>query len=137
MLQILSSQSVSIVIASMLISGLVATVVSHLLYRRFAAYSVKRDVLRRFVGNRFILTQSHPNYSGEPFVALNEIFVVYADDTNVISALKKLHADREYDHRFEDNLVALIKTMAKAARVELRQLNDYFLMHPFVPRTND
>ena len=133
MSEILAIQNGLTVVTSVVFSGLVATVVSQLLHRKFAVISVKRDVLRRFVGNRYVLTQQRLGFTGEPFVALNEIFVVYANDAKVIAALTKLHAERQQHNRLEDNLVTLIKSMAKAAKIQIRELDDYFIMNPFTP----
>ena len=96
--------------------------------------SAKRDVLRRFVGNRYVLT-SPPNISreGEPFVALNEIFVVYAEHPQVIAALKKMHEELGTKNRLVDNILTLTKAMAKAAEVPVQELNDEFIARPFTP----
>ena len=81
-----------------LISGLVGALIavafqSYLGYT-FDELATKRDVLRRFAGNRYVLTENprttiQPN--GEPFVALNEAFIVFAKDPRVIEALRVMH----------------------------------------------
>ena len=81
-----------------LISGLVGALIavafqSYLGYT-FDELATKRDVLRRFAGNRYVLTENprttiQPN--GEPFVALNEAFIVLAKDPRVIEALRVMH----------------------------------------------
>ena len=114
----------------LLFSALIATYVSYCLHRRHTKYLLKRDVLRRLVGYRFFLNKK--GLEGEPFVALNETFVVYAEHTEVISALRKMHEDIGSD-RQNDNLVSLVKAMAKAANVDIHQLNDKFFLKPFTP----
>ena len=88
----------------------------------------KRDVLRRFAGNRHVLATGGPQPppSGEPFVALNEAFVVFADDPTVLTALEDLRRGA----RSSEDIVALIKRMATAARVPI-PLDDAFLGEPF------
>ena len=94
---------------------------------------IKRDVLRRFVGNRYTLTESLKGHAGEPFIALNEIFVVYAKDQQVITALKKMHEELGLSGRLSDNIVMLTKAMALAAKVPIKGLNDEFITRPFTP----
>ena len=98
--------------------------------------AVKRDVLRRFAGNRYVMGENglgvQPN--GEPFVALNEAFVVFAGDSEVIEALQNMHAELGRPNRLVDNIVTLIKEMAAAADVSI-DLNDSFIEHPFAPST--
>ena len=60
---------------------------------------------------------------GEPFVALNEVFVVYAEHPQVITTLKKMHEELGVKDRLVDNIVTLTKAMAKAAKVPIRGLS--------------
>ena len=102
-------------ILTILLSGLSAAVISNWLHDRSSMLSAKRDVLRRFVGNRYLLTSpSNISREGEPFVALNEIFVVYAEHPQVIAALKKMHEELGTKGRLVDNIVTLTKAMAKS-----------------------
>ena len=84
-------------------------------------------------GNRFVLTKPGVGSKGEPFIALNETFVVYADHPEVISALRKMHENLALPDRLPDNLLSLVKAMAKAAKVPIHQLNDDFFLRPFTP----
>lgn len=122
-------------IISALVSGLFATCIYSYLNRQHTKNLLKRDVLRRLAGNRFALTKpgAGGGSKGEPFIALNEIFVVYADHPKVISALRKMHEDLALPDRLLGNLVSLIKAMAKAAKVPIHQLNDDFFLRPFTP----
>ena len=103
-------------IITLLLSGLVATVVSFHLHRGYNELEVKRDVLRRFAGNRYLLTESRVGRDGEPFVALNEVFVVYADHPQVISAPRKMHEELGIQNRPSDNILTLTKAMATLRR---------------------
>ena len=97
--------------------------------------AMKRDVFRRLVANRFVLTRAYPDtilQNGEPFVSLNEAFVVFARDLDVIAALKNVHPVLGSGPG-EDNLVTLIKSMATACDIPY-DLNDSFIVQPFTPK---
>ena len=126
-------ETIATILISALVSGLLATCVSFYLNRKHTKDLLKRDVLRRLVGNRFVLTKPGVGGKGEPFIALNETFVVYAEHPVVISALRKMHEELASPDRMPDNLVSLVKAMAKAAKVPIHQLNDDFFLRPFVP----
>ncbi len=131
----MSVQQTLMILISALLSGLLATCVSFYLNSQHTKFEIKRDVLRRFVGNRYVLTGQFRESKGEPFIALNEVFVAYAEHPQVISALRKMHEELGQTERLPDNIVSLIKAMAKAAKVSIRELelNDDFIMRPFVP----
>ena len=121
---------------AILLSGVSGVLIAHFLMRSSARVNSKRDVLSRFVGNRFALTEpsQHLGTNGEPFVSLNEICVVYAKDKDVIQAVKKMHGDIADPSRLNDNLMTLIKRMARAARVPIDEsLHDSFFVRPFTP----
>ena len=122
------------ILISALVSGLLATWGSFYLNRRYSEVEVKRDVLRRFVGSRYHLTGKDIGGEGEPFIALNEVFVVYAEHPQVISTLRKVHEEISMPDRVPDNIVSLVKAMAEAAKVPIRELNDDFITRPFTPR---
>ena len=124
------------ILCSGVVAAVVSVIVSHQLSRSYTELSIKRDVLRRFAGNRSALTGAAPDRSGELFAALNEIFVVYADHPDVIRALTTLHAERDQSARLDDNVTTLVKSMAKAARVSVSGLNDSFILIPFTAGPN-
>ena len=128
-----NTSPVWLLVASLL-SGLVAVVVTLFVGAWLDQREIKRDVLRRFAGTRYLLTQPGrilPN--GEPFVALNEAFVVFADDPEVLSALDNLRTGG--DDRDSELIVALIKRMAVAADIPVT-LDDAFIRGPMTPRQN-
>jgi len=53
---------------------------------------------------------------------------------DVMRQFKRLHRERSQADRFDDNLVTLIKAMAKACQLPIGEVNDHFLMMPFTPR---
>lgn len=79
--------------------------------------TLRRDVLRRLVGYRYRLTESLKGRDGEPFIAMNEVMVVYADFPQVIESLLTLHRELEVEGRLSDNLVSLVQAMAHASQV--------------------
>ena len=98
--------------------------------------ATKRDVLRRFAGNRYVLTENSGatiQLNGEPFVALNEAFIVFAEDPTVIEALRVMHDQLGQQGRLVDNIVTVVKEMAKVSNVAIN-LNDSFIERPFTPR---
>lgn len=90
----------------------------------------KRDVLRRLLGSRHLLTDAMAQHRGpgEPYIALNEIAVAYFSDGNVVRALKRYFAEKSVG-----NLKMLIREMAKAAHSSLDNFDDDFLETPFTP----
>ena len=98
--------------------------------RRSNVLAPKRDVLRRLLGSRHLLTDAMANHRGpgEPYIALNEIAVAYYSDENVVRALKRYFAEKSVG-----NLKMLIREMSKAARSSLDKFDDDFLETPFTP----
>ena len=62
--------------------------------------AVRRDVLRRLVGNAYRLTQRWQGQEGEPFI-------VYTDFPRVTSALENMHNELDRDGRLSPNLVTV------------------------------
>ncbi len=121
-----------LVLVVALISGLIGAALTLYVQAQLDERSVKRDVLRRVAGNRHVLTQRVPlPPSGEPFVALNEAFIVFANHPEVLTALENL---RTGGNRDAENVVALIKRMATASGVDIG-LDDAFIDTPFVRQT--
>ena len=119
-----------------LLSGLVgvvlATYLNSHLFQKHHRLSMKRDVLVRFVGNRHLFNHTLRIDNNEPFVSLNQTFVVFEDSPVVISALKELHGALGTD-RVDDKMISLIKAMADASGIRNNNLNDSFLLTPFIP----
>ena len=110
-----------------LLSGLVAAGVTIWVRAWLDRREIKRDVLRRLAGNRWPLAGTHPPEAKAEFlVAVNEAFIVFAHDKEVIDALKDLRAS----NGDAEHIVALIKRMASAAGVPIA-LDDAFIEWPF------
>ena len=124
---------ISIFVAETLLAGLFAACLVPLInswlekkrYRR----QWKRDVLARLVGYRYLLVPPWvTRNSSEPYIALNQVVVAFDDSPPVITALNKFHEDRN-----NNNLVTLIRLMAKSSGVRLDGLKDDFLTRPLNP----
>ena len=94
---------------------------------------VRRDVLRRLSGYRYRLTEGRMGQDGEPFVALNEAWVVFAEFPEVRSALVKMHMGLGEPDRLSENHVSLVRAMAGVARVPVDDIYDVMLGRPFTP----
>jgi len=127
----MASEGLATVLLSGTAGAIAAVLINWWLNRRERDLSLKRDVMRRVIGYRFCFTVAAMN--GEPFVALNEASIVFSRCPEVVRSLNRLHRELSQKDRFEDNLVTLIKAMAKACQLPIGELNDYFLMHPFTP----
>ena len=90
-------------------------------------------MLRRLLGYRYRLTESLMGRDGEPFIALNEAWVVYADFPHVTAALARIHNELGKENRLGRNVVRLVKAMSDAAEVSMRGLDDKLIERPFTP----
>ena len=120
------------IVIVILTSGAVSVILSFYLRSRYEKLEVKRDVLRRFVANRHRLTGAGVA-DDEPFIALNEVFLVFSEHPQVIAALRTMHQELGNGDRLFDNMLTLIKAMSKATKLPIRDLNDEFIMKPFGP----
>ena len=88
---------------------------------------LRRDVLRRVMGYRWQLTLSDSQSKGEFFTALNEILIVFAGEKEV----EKAHEKYQIKHNFDD-LVYLVKVMAKSAKIPTEKIDRNWFESPFV-----
>ena len=95
--------------------------------------ALRRDVLRRLFAYRYRLTESLKGRDGEPFIALNETLIVYADYPQVTDALIRMHNELGREGRLSTNIVAVVRAMADAAKVSLEDLDERLIEHPFTP----
>ena len=93
----------------------------------------RRDVLRRLVGNTFRLTVGFNASDGEPYIALNEAWMVFSDCPEVKQALRTYHNEMNNPDTHNQNMLAIIEKMAKRSKVPI-DFSDYnFLERPFTP----
>lgn len=95
---------------------------------------LRRNVLRRLLAYRYRLTAGRVGTEGEPFVALNEAWVVFSRFPEVTGALTKMHDELGVEGRLRPNIIALVRVMAAAAEIPVQNLDDDFIERPFTPR---
>ena len=121
--------NIMITILCSLISGLLGVLISNWQYKKYEKKKIKMETFRRVVGYRHCLVGN--SQDNEFLSALNEVFVVFNEDKEVINALKKLHEVLNLSDRLVDNLVTLITEMCKVLNVNYSQVNDSFFEKPF------
>lgn len=113
-------------ICSSLLSGLIGVAISTFYYRRFEKKKIKLEAFRRFVANRYDL-------KGDEFTrSLNEIYVVFNENKDVMNALSKFHqsiVQKNGDRN--EKLVTLFKSMCNALEIEKSGFDEPFFMTPF------
>ena len=119
-----------------IVGACIGAVLKSWLDGKAAELAMKRDVLRRFAGNRYVMTGTGPGVqpNGEPFVALNEAFIAFAKEEKVLDALKEMHPASGQRAGLVDSIVTLTKRMADATELPFSaKLNDWFIDNPFSP----
>jgi hypothetical protein len=97
----------------------------------------KIETIREIAGYRFVLidpTHANPPDKAHFTAALNQAFVIFADDASVMSALQDFHTavvGKQGPEIANDKLVSLFKAFARSANLDFSQLNDAFFMQPF------
>lgn len=91
---------------------------------------MRRDVLRKLVGNRYMIAERAQPGPGEFWVALNEVAAAFADDEEVMEALRQFNKLVNRGFKAED-FGLLTQAMARAA--EMGPLDEHLLEHPFAP----
>ena len=94
---------------------------------------LKRDVLRRLVGYSYRLTPAWSGRDGEPFIALNEAWIVFSDSSQVTDALVKMRNELGEEGRLIPNIRKVIREMSDSAQVRIKNLDDRFIDSPFTP----
>ncbi len=111
-----------------LVSGLGGAIFSTIIYIRREKRKFKIDTLKKFAANRF-------DIKGDEFTrALNEIFIVFNDSRNVMSALSDFHQNivsKKPNQLCEDALVKLFKELCKDVKIRKNSFNDSFFLIPF------
>ncbi len=96
---------------------------------------MRRDVLRKLAGHRYLLTKHFKGMDGMIWVALNEIAIAYLDDETVMEELSKFQDN--VDNGFESSLFPLMQAMAESAELPAKELRRCLIKKPFVPRQKE
>lgn len=129
----MNGSQILVTIIAALLSGLIGVIISTLSYKRYEKRKIKFDLLRDIMGYRYAITDILMNCiefndAKIKFLSsLNQIFIVFNDSKNVISALKDY-----YNNKNTDNLLTLIKAMSEDLNVNCSLVNDSFLQAPFI-----
>ena len=119
----------SIVVAALL-SGLAASGITLVVQNHLSQRDEKREVLGRLAGFRYLLARTDcPLVHGEPFRTLNEAYLVFANDQEVLDALEALRRTSGNDGEL---VASVIKRMTEASGVPIA-LDDAFLTRPMAP----
>ena len=115
------------ILISALLSGLVGVGISTWYHQRNEIKRVKLQVLQQLLGNR-------NDIQGQPFAeALNQVFVVFHDSRDVLSALEAFF--EVVVHKTEDlvfpKLLDLFKAMCRDLKINTEPLTDNFFLHAF------
>lgn len=130
----MDSTAIWVTIASSLVSGLVGVGISTYYYRRYEQRKIKFDAFRRLAGTRYCLTPGASGSSSKEFFeTLNEVFVVFHDDEDVLAALEVFHKELNIPGRLYDNIVKLFRAINRNLGIEHRMLTDDFMLRPFTP----
>ncbi|MXW99876.1 MAG: hypothetical protein F4118_11255 [Acidimicrobiaceae bacterium] len=89
---------------------------------------LRRDVLRKLAGHRYLLLREERFAPSEFWVALNEIIIAYMDDEGVMKALEEFRSHLGPESKAKD-MVPLIVAMARAARLPVDRLDAKKLTH--------
>jgi len=130
----MTNLQITITVGSSILSGLLGVIISTIYYRIYENRKVKFEILRKLVGYRFHLTASNiDSLNNDFFVALNEVVIVFHNNKEVIAAIMKMHEQLGMPNRLVDNLLTLIKLIAKVLNIKVSDINDSFLESPFIP----
>lgn len=117
------------ILISALLSGLIGVVISIWYHQRNEIRRAKLRVLQQLLGNRH-------DIRGQLFTeALNQVFVIFYDSQDVLSALKAFHevimgAQKTTDLA-NQKLLDLFKAMCKHLNIKPEPLTDNFFLQPF------
>lgn len=128
----MKTTTIIVTIVSYLLSGLlsciVGVIISAAYYRHHEKQRTKIDTFKRFFSNRYDL-------KGDEFSrAINEIFIVFHESEEVISALRAYHQRVTDKQNSEDELLKLHKAMCKEVNINFNKFNDSFFLRPFNTR---
>ena len=97
----------------------------------------KIETIRELAGYRFVLIkikEANASDKSRFSAALNQVFVIFADDAGAMSTLQDFHTaivGGQSATVINDKLVSLFKALAKSADIDFSQLNDAFFLTPF------
>jgi hypothetical protein len=129
-----TSTAVWVTFLSSVVSGVIGILISTWFYRRYEKRKLKIDTFRRLLGSRHAAISGSSTGSQDAFFsALNEVLAVFHNSRRTLDALRTLHAELAQPGRFDDNLVALFRTICDDLSIARNAVNDSFFLRPFTP----
>ena len=122
-------------IVSILLSGVVAALVSAYLTTKYAKRKEKYDALSDILGNRIAMTHHSSEEQREVFFsALNRLILIYDGNSSVVDALRRFQSNPGED---SDSLVLLIEAMCEDLKLKSVSVQDELIRLPFRSNIND
>ena len=116
-----------VVIISSLSSGLIGIIISSWFYNRLEKRKFKLDTVKRLLGYRY-------HVSGEGFSrALNEAFIVFADNSEVVKAIQDFHVGTITPGKpdIDNKLLSVFKAVCKDVKCLPKDINDTYFLNAF------
>ena len=123
----MTNEAILVTLVSSVISGLAGVAVAAWFFYRIERYKLKLDLARRLFGYRHSIV-------GEGFsTAMNEVFVVFAGEVEVIQNMGCLYSVIETPGKpnLEVVFADFLKSVAKSAGLGKAKLNDAYFIKTF------
>ena len=127
----MTNEAILVTLVSSVISGLAGVAIAAWFFYRIERYKLKLDLARRLFGYRHSIM-------GEGFsTAMNEVFVVFAGEEEVIQNMGRLYSVIETPGKPNLEVVFsdFLKSVAKSAGLGKAKLNDAYFIKTFNAKT--
>jgi hypothetical protein len=124
----MNTQPILIILIASLLSGIIGVIISNVYHKRYEERKIKIESFKRLFSNRYDL-------KGDEFTrAINEVFIIFNNSNNVISALRSFHEKIVNKNNSEDEFLKLLKEICKDTNLNFEEFNDSFFLIPFNTR---
>lgn len=123
----MATEALLVTLISSLISGLFGVAIASWFFYKIERYKLKLDLARRLFGYRHSIM-------GEGFsTAMNEVFVVFAGEREVLKNMARLYSAMEAPGQPDREVIFadFLKAVAKSARLGRANLNDAYFLKTF------
>jgi hypothetical protein len=123
----MTTDAILVTLISSLISGLIGVAIAAWFFYRIERYKLRLDLARRLFGYRHSIV-------GDGFsTAMNEVFVVFAGEEDVIQNMGRLYSAIETPGKPNLDIVFsdFLKSVAKSAGLGKSKLNDAYFIKTF------
>ena len=120
-------ESIYITIISSLLSGIVATFITVIYYKRQERRQRKLDLLASIVRNINAITRPiDENRKTQLAGFLNEAFIVFNENSEILRQLENLK-----ENVTNEKLIKVVKLMCQDLKIDYTNLTDEFISKPF------